>query len=252
MAGYEHGGWKKKYRITKLSGNPVDPKAEYFVLRLDKDPHARKAALAYATSVRSVNEEFAADIENIIRGITDGVSDANWVYKNNFTNTERYVLGQWGDNPLVCIGINPSTAEPGRLDNTLRRVKGFANELGHDGWLMVNVTPQRATKPDDLALDNLSEVINRNRIIEYVGRIKEPVIWCAWGTLITKRPYLADCLDRIVRDLQSILNPRWITIGKRSVKEHPHHPLYLAKGSVVQDFDINEYLKKLKMTNAQV
>ncbi len=177
--------------------------------------------------------------------------DAKWVYRNDFANTERYILGQWGDNPLVCIGINPSTAEPNRLDNTLRCVKRFASDLGYDGWLMVNVCPQRATKPDDLFFDNLSETINRNRIIEYIGRIKDPVIWCAWGTLITKRPYLADCLAGIVRDLQSILNPRWITIGKRSVDGHPHHPLYLAKKSAVQDFDINEYLKKF-VTDSEV
>lgn len=66
MAGYEHDGWKTKYKITKLSGKPLDPKAEYFVLRLDKDPHARKAALAYAKSVRQDNQRFAGDITSII------------------------------------------------------------------------------------------------------------------------------------------------------------------------------------------
>lgn len=69
MAGYEHGGWRMKYKIEKLNGNPMDPKADYFVLRLDADPHAGKAALAYAKSVRQDNEKFAEDIISIINRI---------------------------------------------------------------------------------------------------------------------------------------------------------------------------------------
>ena len=41
-------GWYDKYTVTKVDG-PVDPAADYFVLRLDTDPAARVAALAYAS-----------------------------------------------------------------------------------------------------------------------------------------------------------------------------------------------------------
>jgi hypothetical protein len=37
-----------KYRIAKVGGSPVDPNADYFVLRLDSDPVARRAALQYS------------------------------------------------------------------------------------------------------------------------------------------------------------------------------------------------------------
>ena len=55
-------GLYKKYHITKADGSPCDKDANYFVLRLDKDQHARVAALAYAESVRDENPEFARDI----------------------------------------------------------------------------------------------------------------------------------------------------------------------------------------------
>ena len=68
MAGYEHGGWKDKYIITKRHGNgPVDKTAKYFVLRYDKDPHARVAMAAYADSVELVNPKFAEDIRRRYR-----------------------------------------------------------------------------------------------------------------------------------------------------------------------------------------
>jgi hypothetical protein len=59
---YKNGGLHQKYHITKTSGEPVDESAVYFVLRVDEDPHARKALLAYADSVASENEILASDL----------------------------------------------------------------------------------------------------------------------------------------------------------------------------------------------
>jgi hypothetical protein len=38
----------QKYHVEKADGTPCDPNAQYFVLRIDKDPHARVAVQAYA------------------------------------------------------------------------------------------------------------------------------------------------------------------------------------------------------------
>ena len=51
-----------KYKIEKADGSPVDPEADYLVLRLDSDKHARIAALAYAESVMSENTLLASDL----------------------------------------------------------------------------------------------------------------------------------------------------------------------------------------------
>ncbi len=71
MANYKQGGYEKKYNIRKvvhqIDGSiklvKTDPNADYFVLRLDKDPHAQKALIAYIESVRIDNEELANDLE---------------------------------------------------------------------------------------------------------------------------------------------------------------------------------------------
>lgn len=51
-----------KYIITKTSGEPVEPQAQYFVLRIDTDQHARKALIAYARSVGMENPLLAGDL----------------------------------------------------------------------------------------------------------------------------------------------------------------------------------------------
>lgn len=66
MSNYLQGGYEKKYIITKANGNPVDPKANYFVLRLDKDPHALIALQAYQTSVMKDNMELAGDLQDLL------------------------------------------------------------------------------------------------------------------------------------------------------------------------------------------
>ena len=49
-----------------------------------------------------------------------------WYYEPHTYQPYRYVLGRVGTHPLVCIGINPSTAQPGALDPTLKSVERIA------------------------------------------------------------------------------------------------------------------------------
>ena len=73
---------------------------------------------------------------------------ARWLYVPPFYTEYRYILGTRGTNPLICIGINPSTAQPGDLDNTLKSVERIALRNGYDSFIMFNVYPQRATDPN--------------------------------------------------------------------------------------------------------
>lgn len=58
----EQQGVFGKYRIEKADGSEVDPAAQYFVLRLDKDHHARVAIAAYGQSVEIENPVLASEI----------------------------------------------------------------------------------------------------------------------------------------------------------------------------------------------
>jgi len=55
-------GLYQKYIIEKADGSPTDPKAVYFVLRLDTDPAAREAASAYASACQEANSQLASDL----------------------------------------------------------------------------------------------------------------------------------------------------------------------------------------------
>ena len=171
---------------------------------------------------------------------------ARWLYAPNFYSEYRYILGTRGKNPLICIGINPSTAEPDNLDNTLKSVERIAHGNGFDSFIMFNVYAQRATSPDDME-KNCNEALHRENLeaFRYVLSIsRQPVVWAAWGAIIEKRGYLADC----VRDMLEAgrqFGASWVCAGAITKKGHPHHPLYLRKDEKIKPFDVEHYLETL-------
>ena len=172
---------------------------------------------------------------------------ARWLYAPNFYSEYRYILGTRGKNPLICIGINPSTAEPDNLDNTLKSVERIAYGNGYDSFIMFNVYAQRATSPDDMEkVCNPALHAENLKAFRYVLSISEsPTVWAAWGAIIEKRKYLPDC----VRDMLTAgedYGAKWVCAGAITKKGHPHHPLYLRKDEKIKPFDVAAYLENLK------
>ena len=169
-----------------------------------------------------------------------------WLYAPNFYSEYRYILGTRGEKPLICIGINPSTARPDDLDNTLKSVERIALGNGYDSFLMFNVYAQRATNPDTMERV-CNPVLHRENMeaFRYILSLSSaPAVWAAWGSIIEKRGYLPQC----VRDMLEIgrqYGARWYCAGAVTKKGHPHHPLYLRKDEKLRPFDVENYLEQL-------
>ena len=171
---------------------------------------------------------------------------AKWLYAPNFYSEYRYILGTRGEKPLICIGINPSTARPDTLDNTLKSVERIALHNGFDSFLMFNVYAQRATSPDDMERVCNEDLHRENmEAFRYVlGLSEAPAVWAAWGAIIEKRDYLPRCLRDMLAAGEEY-GARWFCAGAISKKGHPHHPLYLRKDEILRPFDVAGYLERL-------
>lgn len=170
-----------------------------------------------------------------------------WLYAPCFYSEYRYILGTRGAHPLICIGINPSTAAPDDLDNTLKSVQRIALGNGFDSFLMFNVYAQRATSPDDMEKScNMALHRENMQAFSYLLSLGErPTVWAAWGAIVEKRAYLFDCL----RDMAALgreASAQWVCAGAVSKKGHPHHPLYLRKDEKLRPFDMEHYLEERK------
>ena len=169
-----------------------------------------------------------------------------WLYAPNFYSEYRYILGTRGKNPLICIGINPSTAKPDALDNTLKSVERIARGNGFDSFIMFNVYAQRATSPDDMEKEYNPLLHKENmEAFRYVLSISDrPSVWAAWGAIIEKRKYLPDCVQDMLL-LGEEYGASWYCAGAITKKGHPHHPLYLRKDEKIRPFDVKSYLETI-------
>lgn len=172
---------------------------------------------------------------------------SHWLFVPNVYTEYRYILGTRGQMPLICIGVNPSTAAPDHLDPTLQSVQRIALRNGFDSFLMFNVYAQRATSPKDMDRSCHKELHqeNLNAFRYALSLSKRPAIWAAWGHIIETRDYLYPCLCDMIETSLSC-GASWYHCGLISKKGHPHHPLYLRKDEPLREFDIQSYLRFLQ------
>ena len=157
--------------------------------------------------------------------------------KNNFIEKYsgddkklRYLL--WKEvnksNPkgtLIVIGIYPATATLEKSDNTITRVKKFADLLGYSSFIMMNLCPYRKEylERKDAILEE--EILNENiKAFEYLLKeIKGEIKICAsWGDAIKERKdYLNSLLS--IRNLFRKYNFAWIHLGKETNDNNPRN-----------------------------
>ena len=182
------------------------------------------------------------------RSTSEDYDRDKWLYVPDFYTEYRYVLGTRGEYPVICAGINPSTAEPDNLDPTLKSVSRIAAANAFDSWMMFNVYAQRATRPDDMDTER-NELLHHENMEAFHALLqlaacsgRKPIVWAAWGAIIEKRFWLMDC----VRDMYMLgedFGALWVCAGKCSKAGHPHHPLYLRKDEWFHPFDMGGYLR---------
>lgn len=103
----------------------------------------------------------------------------------NFSRCRQYRYALWrhwgpGDDFVLLIGLNPSTADHRQDDPTIRRCMGFARDWGYSGLCVVNLFAYRATYPEDLfATDNPVGPKN-DRWLRKLARQADLVV-AAWG-----------------------------------------------------------------------
>lgn len=168
----------------------------------------------------------------------------NWIYI--YDNEKiRYVLGEKGKNPLICIGINSSTAKPNDLDRTLTKVKNISIHNNYNGWIMLNIFPLRETNPNNLPKDkhNYETIIKKN--IEEIKKIIQDYpnsdILCCWGSVIEKREYLKESLLKLFNEILCSKNDKLKCIDLTKKQQHPRHPLYCKRTSILKPFNICDY-----------
>lgn len=152
----------------------------------------------------------------------------------------RYILASLGGpNPIICFGVNPSKAgtvaegkpDAFQLDRTMGRIQSLIDkkDTPYDGWIMLNLYPQRTGYPDELDADDSDSVKDRlaanySAIQMVLKEFPKAHLWAAWGNIIDTRRYLREAL-RVIAGYSE--GRQWMVWGGLTQMGNPRHPLYV-------------------------
>lgn len=155
-------------------------------------------------------------------------------------SNNRYLLKKQGDNILVVMWINPSTADDKKPDATMRKVMWFAEKNWYDGFAMINVIPQRATNPNNINSNPDKWLFKKNyEVIEnLMESIPNPAILLAFWNTIDSQKYFRSWLGELVNILKKY-NPKFLKIWltKDWNPLHPSRAWYCK----LTEFNIDDY-----------
>lgn len=157
----------------------------------------------------------------------------------------RYILGEKGENPLICIGANPSTAGEIKLtDPTISRIRRIVNEINDtgqvcDGWIMLNLYPQRDKNPDKLHEKYDVEMMKKNHeVIKTVfDKYEKAKTLLAWGNIIDSKKYLKESWQTIASMWET---RNWCIRGGFTGRNNPRHQLYVRKNAEIQEVTVDK------------
>lgn len=157
----------------------------------------------------------------------------------------RYKLWRFWDKSLplaMCIGLNPSTANGTKNDQTISYLIKMLRILGYGGFYMMNCYPLISSKPDVLrefeedAYHDKEDIENARFLLETAHECKDVIF--AWGTFkIIKK----DGRDKMFSGYW----PNALCFGKNA-DGSPFHPLAMMprNGRDPENPTLQEYLAK--------
>lgn len=115
---------------------------------------------------------------------------------------------------------------------------------------MANLYPFRTSKPKELPIKCDSKLSDNNiHILKcLIAQYNIDKVWAAWGNTIDIREYLPEELLNLKKIIDSKNELLWYHISPMTNSGNPHHPLYLKNDSLLELFDISQYICKYNHT----
>lgn len=116
-----------------------------------------------------------------------------------FSDCGKYRYSLWriwdhGKPAAMCIGLNPSTANAAKNDNTINILVRMLKQLGYGGFYMTNLFAWISSRPEDLLTCEDPIGDNDQRLAKI--REKCTVVIACWGAFKQAEDRIKDVLPR--------------------------------------------------------
>lgn len=146
----------------------------------------------------------------------------------------RYSLWRIWDESLpkvMCIGLNPSTANASKNDNTINILISVLKRLNYGGFYMTNCFAFITSKPELLEHNPMSDECNNNVLTVTAGECKDVLF--AWGNFEVIREVGRD------KELEEMF-PNAKCFGKNK-NGTPFHPRALSYKGILNSAELTQY-----------
>lgn len=181
------------------------------------------------------------------------------IYIADTTRNLRFALGNKGQKPLICIGINPNKANNEVSDSTMNGLVELCQEKGYDSCIMLNPYPLICADPASLPPIFDKEISAENNLVvkEFFETYSGCDVLVMWGDFITKN---YDFMKNVISILDAGIDNKMCfkCLRKLSRSGNPYHLQYILRsyntdhknGKMTQkyeliDFDATKYLHVL-------
>lgn len=161
----------------------------------------------------------------------------------------RYLLGKKGNNPLYCIGMNPSTAKTKKFDQTVLKIFGLALIHGYDSCVMMNLLPIMETDSSIVSSENKKMFLDKN-IKQIINIIDNDILAC-WGDNIGRNSDMKESFIKIYNGVKE-QDINWLCIDNEKEDSlmtqggNPRHPSRINYFRELKCFNIHEYFQKIE------
>lgn len=153
-----------------------------------------------------------------------------------FSDDKKFRLALWriweDDKPKVMyVGLNPSTANETKNDNTITKLVKASKHNGFGGFFMLNLYSYVTAYPEQLKGNwEIMDGINNKHLLDYSGKA-DKIVFC-WGNFKEAQEKASE--------LKHAFSDAWCF--KQNKNGSPKHPLYCKDNSVLIPF-INNITK---------
>ena len=136
---------------------------------------------------------------------------------------------------LLFVGLNPSLADAGRDDPTLRRLLGFARDWGYHQLVVLNLFGRISPSPTALrrCIDPIGPDSDRVLTSWFARWSRSPAcdLWLGWGASGSLHRRDQQVVKMLARALAVRRQGRPPLVIGTTRSGQPRHPLYVAAGS---------------------
>lgn len=163
------------------------------------------------------------------------------IYIHDKNRNLRFVLGNKGKKPIICVGINPSNACLELSDPTMNDLVVFSKKHGYDSCIMVNPYPLICPHPSKLPKKYDVDICHEN-LKEIENIFKEfpcGSVLAMWGNYINTNASFKEMVGEIL-NLAIKYNMKLWHVHSLSKSGNPYHFRYLKRQGILSgDYSIN-------------